>query len=590
MAINDYDILPFAGPVFSPVPAEQVRGNDETLRAKFVAHQADAVAHVTSGTAAARPVSGTTGQVYVATDTGVISYWDGAAWQTIGSTSMVSGPASSTDNAIARFDGTTGKLIQNSLVTVSDTGQMAIDAGSVDDAFIVTSTFNGYQAKVRYDATHYLGIGVTSTGNTTIRVFGDAAASPLGFFGGTGSAINFTSAAINFFGLTGKISFETTNATTAEFRYDSSNYVALSVSAAGLATFNAVGASAGFVFSDAMTVSTGGITVTGASTITGTLGGITTLTAAAANVNGQTVVTTTGSNGLLLRYDATAGSNAGFTISNVGDMSIGPVGSFFDRNLSFRYRVTIADESGSTSTTDSTALGLPAGSTTMSPLRIAHGVAPTAPVNGDVWTTTAGVYARINGATVGPFSAGGGTGDVVGPASATDSALAVFDTATGKLLKNSTLIYSGGFLGFGTTPSYAIHIREDADNEIRIGTSSNTTAYLTLKYEDVTGDAIIDAVTPGAGLSVRTNGSVRMVFSSSSAQAYVPLVAPAATTSITSFRAPHGTAPSAPTNGDIWTTTAGLYAQINGSTVGPMGAGGGSGLTQPQVMARTLGC
>lgn len=42
-------------------------------------------------------------------------------------------------------------------------------------------------------------------------------------------------------------------------------------------------------------------------------------------------------------------------------------------------------------------------------LRLPHGTAPTAPVNGDVWTTTAGVFARINGATVGPFGAGGGT-------------------------------------------------------------------------------------------------------------------------------------------------------------------------------------
>ncbi len=36
--------------------------------------------------------------------------------------SVLFGAASSTDNAIARFDGTTGKVIQNSLVTISDTG------------------------------------------------------------------------------------------------------------------------------------------------------------------------------------------------------------------------------------------------------------------------------------------------------------------------------------------------------------------------------------------------------------------------------------------------------------------------------------
>lgn len=37
----------------------------------------------------------------------------------------VDGPASATDNAVARFDGTTGKLIQNSNVTIDDTGNIA---------------------------------------------------------------------------------------------------------------------------------------------------------------------------------------------------------------------------------------------------------------------------------------------------------------------------------------------------------------------------------------------------------------------------------------------------------------------------------
>jgi hypothetical protein len=43
----------------------------------------------------------------------------------------VVGPASATDNAIARFDTTTGKLIQNSTVTITDNGDIA-NANSVD--------------------------------------------------------------------------------------------------------------------------------------------------------------------------------------------------------------------------------------------------------------------------------------------------------------------------------------------------------------------------------------------------------------------------------------------------------------------------
>jgi len=42
------------------------------------------------------------------------------------------------------------------------------------------------------------------------------------------------------------------------------------------------------------------------------------------------------------------------------------------------------------------------------------------------------------------------------------------------------------------------------------------------------------------------------------------------------FRLPHGTAPSSPTDGDVWTTTAGLYVRVNGATVGPLGTGGGT--------------
>lgn len=49
----------------------------------------------------------------------------GGTLSATGSGGDVVGPASATDNAIARFDTTTGKLIQNSVVTVSDTGVIA---------------------------------------------------------------------------------------------------------------------------------------------------------------------------------------------------------------------------------------------------------------------------------------------------------------------------------------------------------------------------------------------------------------------------------------------------------------------------------
>lgn len=46
---------------------------------------------------------------------------------------------------------------------------------------------------------------------------------------------------------------------------------------------------------------------------------------------------------------------------------------------------------------------LPASVAGSAPLNIPQGTAPSSPANGDIWTTSVGVYARINGTTYGPF-------------------------------------------------------------------------------------------------------------------------------------------------------------------------------------------
>lgn len=49
-------------------------------------------------------------------------------------------------------------------------------------------------------------------------------------------------------------------------------------------------------------------------------------------------------------------------------------------------------------------LEVPAATTARASLNMAHGAAPTTPNDGDMWTTTAGLFVRINGVTVGPLS------------------------------------------------------------------------------------------------------------------------------------------------------------------------------------------
>ena len=66
---------------------------------------------------------GATGQLLKTSASGI------PAWETDATTGDVTGPGSATNNAIVRFDETTGKLIQDSLVTIDDTGSINIPTG-----------------------------------------------------------------------------------------------------------------------------------------------------------------------------------------------------------------------------------------------------------------------------------------------------------------------------------------------------------------------------------------------------------------------------------------------------------------------------
>lgn len=67
------------------------------------------------------------GYTFYNTDDSTLYAWDGAAWQGVGGagTGDVTGPATSTDNAIARFHSTTGTVIQDSAPIVQDDGRIS---------------------------------------------------------------------------------------------------------------------------------------------------------------------------------------------------------------------------------------------------------------------------------------------------------------------------------------------------------------------------------------------------------------------------------------------------------------------------------
>ena len=107
------------------------------------------------------------GELAINTADGKLFYKDsGGNVQVIATKANVSdgvlGPASSTDNAIARFDGTTGKLIQNSAATVDDTTG-DITAGKYNKVTITTPATG---------STLTIANGKTLTANNSITLAG----------------------------------------------------------------------------------------------------------------------------------------------------------------------------------------------------------------------------------------------------------------------------------------------------------------------------------------------------------------------------------------------------------------------------------
>lgn len=100
------------------------------LRATILTNYAGASSIVTVGTITAGVWHGTIiGQAFLGTGGGGSTKFlrEDNTWQTVATGSGdVVGPASATDNALARFDSTTGKLIQNSTATLDDSGNMIV--------------------------------------------------------------------------------------------------------------------------------------------------------------------------------------------------------------------------------------------------------------------------------------------------------------------------------------------------------------------------------------------------------------------------------------------------------------------------------
>ncbi len=87
--VGQHSVATFTSPVngTTPIDANTVRGNDNTMRVAYVDHDADPGIHVQSSTLASRPVAGTAGRKWITNDSGVYTLWfdDGTNWHPVSS-------------------------------------------------------------------------------------------------------------------------------------------------------------------------------------------------------------------------------------------------------------------------------------------------------------------------------------------------------------------------------------------------------------------------------------------------------------------------------------------------------------------------
>lgn len=190
--VAQHSIATFTSPIngTTPIDANSVRGNDNTIRSSYNDHDADAGIHLQSSALSARPVAGDAGRKWLTNDTGAVRlYLDtGSAWAEISYLPLAGG-------TVAGNVSVTGTLAVTGVLTASG-GVVGNITGNADTAtklsssrtFAVTGDVTG---SVSSDLTTGASIGTTLASgvvsNTNVSASAAIAYSKLAL---TGSIVN----------------------------------------------------------------------------------------------------------------------------------------------------------------------------------------------------------------------------------------------------------------------------------------------------------------------------------------------------------------------------------------------------------------
>jgi hypothetical protein len=276
--------------------------------------------------------------------------------------------------------------------------------------------------------------------------------------------------------------------------------------------------SVGITFSDATTQTTAGISAATAASTYQTIAGMSSYAPKASPALTGNVTITSNSTGAALFIEQSGTGN----ILTLHDQASDTTFVAIDANGKIN---TIASE-----TTNGAGFNIP------------HGAAPTTPVNGDIWTTTSGLLARINGVTrqyvdldgtqtingTKTFSAstqtlgnGTGTGTInVGTGATISASTKTVNVGTGGVVGSTTLTTIGPVLGAsttsigGTTAASTLNLATGATltattKAVNIGTAgvAGSTTNITIGSTTGTSTTTLQGITNGVTEAVDTNNT-----------------------------------------------------------------------------------
>ena len=176
--------------------------------------------------------------------------------------------------------------------------------------------------------------------------------------------------------------------------------------------------------------------------------------------------------------------------------------------------------------------------------------------------------------------ADGGTGQVTAPLAiaALGGVAKAGDTMTGNLRLPGG-VFSSPSLTFNSTTTglsgSGSSLTLSAGGSEKIGIAATETTFST-RIALIAGTSASAAIHFGSNItgfyggassiSATVSSANKLTLSATALTMAVPIVLPAGATGAASLNMPHGAAPTTPVNGDLWTTTAGLFGRINGAT------------------------